>query len=178
MQQDLREIVFWVALQCKQRQIVERRERDYEIGHSQGSFCMTRCKNTSDVFVAPVFTGCNERDVGIGSPFPPRPRTHVHLLCTPCIRNRSSLVSVLPGSSYTLARSVLLLLAARSRSTMSGIRKKQLAGTLVQTWPTYLRICTLCLFEINDTIVSSWQTPRKNDRVSGAVLKRAGLRRS
>lgn len=37
-----------------------RAERNYEIGHSQGSFCMPRCKNTSDVFVAPVFTGCNE----------------------------------------------------------------------------------------------------------------------
>lgn len=50
---------FFVALQWKPRQRSEPR-RDYEIGHSQGSLCMPRCKNTSDVFVAPVFTGCNE----------------------------------------------------------------------------------------------------------------------
>lgn len=77
----------------------------------------------------------------IGSCFPPRPRTHVHLLCVPCIRNRSSLVSV--------ARFFLYCPESRCRSlpfefilekTMSGIREKH--DWLKRLRVTCVPICT------------------------------------
>lgn len=62
----------------------------------------------------------------IGSCFPPRPRTHVHLLCVPCIRNRSSLVSVARFFLYRPeSHCCSLPFEFILEKTMSGIREKR-----------------------------------------------------
>lgn len=84
----------------------------------------------------------------IGSSFPPRTRTHVHLLCVPCIRNRSSLVSVRPSLPIR-CRDLLLLVEFILKKTMSGIRGKRLVGMRVYT------CVAICSFRLPDNRVVS-----------------------
>ena len=75
----------------------------------------------------------------IGSSFPPRPRTHVHLLCVPCIRNRCSLVSVARFFLYCSECCCCWLpFEFILEKTMSGIREKRLVETLTRNMCTDL----------------------------------------
>ena len=143
----------------------DRRERDYEIGHSQGSFCMTRCKNTSDVFVAPVFTGCNER------------RRNWKFLSAATSYARSPIVYTVHTQSFQSrfcsprfflysGETCAVVAPRRSRNTMSGIRKKRLAGnTLSRAYVGHVSANLRALFirkKRQDRLVVT-EYPREND---------------
>lgn len=116
-----------------------RAERNYEIGHSQGSFCMPRCKNTSDVFVAPVFTGCNETSnwklLSAATSYARSP-----IVCTVHTQSFQSRFTLL-GSSYTVPRAAVARYRSNSssRRQCQGLERNGLVETLTRTC---VPICT------------------------------------
>lgn len=109
---------FFVALQWKPRQRSEPR-KDYEIGHSQGSLCMPRCKNTSDTFRCTCVYRL-QRDVELEVPF----RHELVRTFTYCVYHAYAIVPVsflcAPVFLYA-AKTCCCLLNSSSRRQCQGL---------------------------------------------------------